>query len=108
MVDDVLENEYPLGISEQVGGRAVRWPVHRGERTAVQMKPSEPLDDVVLADVHRYAVRLRLRDDIGQVGEPALRHEKRARSVPGAEGPADDLLGLGDEQAAFGFGAAAQ
>ncbi len=103
VVDDVLEDEHPAGAGEDVLERRQRGAVHRGERPPVEVEAGELLDDVGRADEDGHAVPLGRRDDVPEVGEPTLRHEVRARPVPGPEGPPDHLLGLGDVEPALGL-----
>ena len=79
-------------------------PLHRGQGPAVQVEAGARLDDVVGRDVDGDSVGLGARDEVGEVGHPALGHEVGPRPVPCGQRPADDLLALRDVEAALGLG----
>ena len=108
MVDDVLEDEDPARTRHEVLDRGQLRALHRRQGAAVQVEAGELLDDVVLADEDRHAVPLGLLHEVGEVGEPAPRHEVAAGTVAGREGPADHLLRLGDVEPALGLGPSPQ
>ena len=74
----------------------------------MEVEAGQLLDDVVVPEVDRDAVRLGVGDDVGEVVEPPPRHEVGPWPVPGPQRPADDLLALGDVEPALGLGPPAQ
>jgi hypothetical protein len=103
VIDDVLEHHHPSGAGDHLLDRGQHGPVHGGQGAAMEVEAREALDLVLLADIDGYAVRLGCADHVAEVGEPPLRHEEGTRPVTGGQGPTDDLLGLGDVEAALGL-----
>ena len=101
MVDDVLEDQDPARPGDEPSDVGQFRPLHRRQRPTVQVEAGEPLDDVMLPHEDRNPLRLRVSHDVGQVREPALRHEEGTRPVTRREGPPDHLLALGDVEAAL-------
>ena len=74
----------------------------------MQVEPGHGLDHCGLGDENRHAIRLRLSDQVGQVGEPALTHQEGPRPMSGVERATDDFLALREIQAALGLELPAQ
>ena len=105
VIDDVLEHHDPSRAREQLTGVGHLGALERGEGATVHAVPGDRLELLGLGEVHGdvEGVEHRL-----QPWQPFLVHEHRPRTVPGADGTADDLRGLGDVQAVGGLVGTAQ
>ena len=75
--------------------------MQRRQGAPVDVKTGHGLGHVLGHDVERHV--LVRGQHVGEPGEPTLSEQEGARLITRLQRPADDLLPLGDEQAALGL-----